>query len=346
MKKTFFFIITVLAVTLMLAGCGTNKTTSTGSSSNKGSGSTPASASSAPSPKPLTKVTHITSWFAQPEQGGQYAALMKDYYKEAGLDMTIEPGGPKISAIQIVASGKAQFGMGQSDVVLQAREQGIPVVAIGAIFQRSPHALIFHKGANIKDFKDLNGHTLYLSPTLVYWDYMKNKYGLDKAQVMQFDGQMTSFINDKNSAVQGYLTSAPYQLKKLGVEVEYLDVYNSGYTPYATTLFTTEKFMKENPEAVKAFVEATIKGWKYYKDHIEEVNTFLLKYNSNLKMDEMENTAKLQNDLIYTGDALKNGIGYMSKERWEALQKLMLDTGVIKKKEDITKIFTNEFLPK
>jgi NitT/TauT family transport system substrate-binding protein len=160
MKKTLSLISTVLAATLILAACGAK---STGGNSNASSGSTPAntsstpvSASSTPAPKPLTKVTHITSWFAQPEQGGQYAALMKDYYKEAGLDMTIEPGGPKISAVQIVASGKAQFGMGQSDVVLQAREQGIPIVAIGAIFQRSPHALIFHKGANIKDFKDLN----------------------------------------------------------------------------------------------------------------------------------------------------------------------------------------------
>jgi NitT/TauT family transport system substrate-binding protein len=343
MKKTLSLISTVLAATLILTACGAK---STGGNSNASSGSTPANASSTSAPKPLTKVTHITSWFAQPEQGGQYAALMKDYYKEAGLDMTIEPGGPKISAVQIVASGKAQFGMGQSDVVLQAREQGIPVVAIGAIFQRSPHALIFHKGANIKDFKDLNGHTLFLSPTLAYWDYVKSKYSLDKAQVMQYDGQMTSFINDKNSVVQGYRTSAPYQLKKLGVDVEYLDVYDSGYTPYATTLFTTEKFMKDNPEAVKAFVEATIKGWEYYKDHSTEVNTFLLKFNPDLKMDEMENTAKMQNDLIYTGDALTKGIGYMSTERWSALQKLLLDSGVIKKNEDISKAFTNEFLPK
>ncbi|EIJ80424.1 NMT1/THI5 like domain protein [Bacillus methanolicus PB1] len=321
---------------LLLAGCG-NRSASTESTNT--------SEKTNDDSKDLVKVKQVTNWFAEPEHGGNYAALMKNFYKDAGIDMTIEPGGPQISSTQMVASGEADFGIVQADDILLARDQGIPVVAIGAIFQVNPQAILYHADQNIKDFSDLNGRTVYTAPGVGYWEYIKKAYKLDKVKEMTYNGQLTQFIRDKKAATQCYITAEPFSLKQQGVETKYLLIHDSGYQPYANVIFTTEKMIKENPDLVKRFMEATIRGWEYYKDYSDEINPFLQKYNPDLTIEAMKFGAEQQKDFIYGHDAAEKGIGYMSKERWLTLQKQLIDLGLIKKKEDINKAYTIEFLP-
>lgn len=115
----------------------------------------------------LIAVEQLTNWYAQAEQGGQFAAHMMGFYEENGLDMTIQAGGGGVSNTQLVASGQVDFGMGSSDEILLAREEGIPLVAIAGIFQQSPQALMFHKGQDIEYFTDLNGRDVYISPGFI-----------------------------------------------------------------------------------------------------------------------------------------------------------------------------------
>jgi NitT/TauT family transport system substrate-binding protein len=293
----------------------------------------------------LVKVTQVTNWFAEPEHGGQYAALMKGFYEEAGLDMTITPGGPQVSATQIVSSGNAEFGMTQADSLLLAREQGIPIVAIAATFQKNPQGLIYHAGQNIHDFPDLNGRTVYVAPGAGYWEYLKLKYHLDVNE-MAYNGSLANFINDPTSATQGYITSEPFSLKREGVETGILLHADSGYDPYANVLFTTEKMIEEKPELVRAFVEASVKGWDYYKDHYAEVNPFIQQYNPDLPLDALEYGATAQMDFVYGGDAASGGVGIMTEERWRTLADQMLEIGMLKEDPDVSKAFTNAFLPK
>lgn len=83
---------------------------------------------------------------------GLYAAKEQGYYNETGLDMTIQAGGPQVSPTQIVASGKAQFGLATADQLLVAREEGIPLVAIATIFQKSPQGLMVHANQNMSSW--------------------------------------------------------------------------------------------------------------------------------------------------------------------------------------------------
>jgi NitT/TauT family transport system substrate-binding protein len=329
---------------LFVSACGSASTSSTSS------GSTPsAPAASAEKPKEekkLTAVTQVTNWFAEPEHGGQYAALMKGFYKDAGIDMTIQSGGPQVSATQIVAAGKAQFGMTQADDLLVARQQGIPIVAIAALFQKNPQCLIYHKNDDIKGFADLNGHKVYVSTAAGYWEYIKKQFKLDKVQEMKYTGQLVNFINDPTAVTQGYVTSEPFTLKQQGVDVSVLLNADSGYNPYANVLFTTEKMLKENPDLVKAYVEASVKGWNYYKDHADEVNPFIKEKNPDMTLEAMKYGAQAQTDLVFGGDAATGGVGIMSGERWSTLMKQLVDLGILKQKEDVSKVFTNDYLPK
>ncbi|MDQ0859961.1 ABC transporter substrate-binding protein [Bacillus sp. V2I10] len=334
MKRKFItkfgVLISILSL-IILAACGSSES----SSSSSGEKETES--------KELTKAKLVTNWFAQPEHGGNYAALQQEFYKEEGLDMTVEPGGPQVSATQIVASGEAQFGYTQAEDLLIARDKGIPLVAIGAIFQKSPQVLITHEGT-VTEFEDLNGKTVYTAPGSGYWEYIKSTYNLTEVKEMSYTGSLATFIEDKNAVTQGYVTSEPYSLDEQGVKNDYLFIHDSGFETYGNIIFTTEKVIKENPELVHSFMDATVKGWNYYRENWEEVNPIIRESNPELTLEKMEYAAKTEEELIFGGDAEEYGFGYMSEERWSMLQDELLKLEIIKNKEDITNAFTVEFL--
>lgn len=332
----------VMLILAVISACGSNS----GAISSSNSGSSEDSGSSTAEKKELVKVKQVTNWFAEPEHGGQYTALFKGFYEEAGLEMEIQPGGPQVSATQIVSSGQAMFGMTQADDLLIARKQGIPLVAVAALFQKSPQGLIYHADQDIQDFSDLNGRTVYTATAASYWEYIKAKYKLADVKEMKYTGSMVNFVNDKNAVTQGYITAEPYSLKMQGVETKMLLNADSGYNPYNNVLFTTEDTLEKHPELVKAFVEASIKGWNYYKDNSEEVNPFIHEYNPDYSLEQMKYGAEAQLDFVYGGDAAEHGVGYMVDERWTELMDQLLELELITEKEDLSKVYTNEYLPK
>lgn len=290
-------------------------------------------------------ITQVLNWYPEPEHGGLYAAQMKDLYKQEGLNVTIQPGAPQVSPLQIVVAGHAQFGLADASELLMARQEGLPVVALAAFFQTTPQALIYHKSQDIKDFKDLNGRKVYVSPGARYWQHIKKKYELDQVQELKYNGQFANFMADETSVVQGYLTSEPFILAEQGVKTDWLPVSESGYAPYQSVLFTTEGFLKQNPDVVKKYVQATIEGWRYYMRFSGVVNPYIQQFNPDVKLSVMNATAKAQKNWILRGEAETQGIGYMTKERWAQTQQQLIEMGEMKKEVDLDKVFTTEYLP-
>lgn len=118
----------------------------------------------------------------------------------------------------------------------------------------------------------------------------------------------------------------------------------TGYNPYSCMLFTTEDYIKNNPDIVKAYVQASIKGWDYYKEHSAEVNEFMMTFNPDATMEWLNFGAEQSRPLIWTTEVEKNGFGYMSVERWQTLLEQMLEGKVIDKEVDVKEAFTTEFL--
>ncbi|AET61149.1 NMT1/THI5 like domain-containing protein [Paenibacillus terrae HPL-003] len=294
----------------------------------------------------LKQVRLIEGWYSKGEDGGYFAALQQSYYKDKGIDMTIQPGGPEVSTMQLVAAGKAEFGISYADEILKAREQGIPVVGILAGFQSTPQVLMYHKGQNIQDFTDLNGKTVYIGTAVPYWEYIKSQYNLTDVKEMKYNGQLVNFINDPNSLNQGYITNEPYALSQQGVEVDYLKIADSGYANYADVLFTTEDYLKEHPDVVEAVVQASQKGWSYYLDNYKKVNPFIQTYNPDMKLEAMNYEAEQEKPFILNKESEANGIGYMTKERWSTLQDQMIKGKGLTKTQDVAKAFTTEYLMK
>ncbi|BBI32203.1 ABC transporter substrate-binding protein [Cohnella abietis] len=349
-KASIPFILMIILAIVVVAGCGNNKNTDSkpeaSSESPKASEavSSPESASPEAS-KELKKITVQLGWFAEPEYGGDYAALVKGYFAEEGLDVTIKSGGPKVNGRQIVASGNADFGFARADAVLQNREEGLPIVSVAAALQSSPQALIFHKDQNIKTFEDLNGRTVFFVPGVPAYEYVRKKYNLTlKEQVT--DGTLVRFLADKTSLLHGFATSEPITLKEQGVDAEPFLLSESGYDPYEITIITSESFLKSNPEVVKAYLRAVKKGWAYYFDNAEEVNARIHEDNKELPIDAMNKQAVAYKPYVTGGDAATEGFGVMKEARWEENKKQLLEVGLLKKDVNVNEAFTTEYLPK
>lgn len=289
----------------------------------------------------LESVTQVLNWTAEAEVGGNYAALHKGYYQEVGLDMTIIPGGPKVSPIQIVAAGKAKFGIAQAEDVLIAREEGIPLVAVAALFQESPGAMLFHKGAKIKEFTDLNNKVVYTVPGLAVWEFIKKKYNLT-VQERSYDP--AQFAANPESVLSAFITNQPYSMEQQGIETDYLMLADSGFDTFGNVIITMEDTVKKEPDLVKAYVQATIKGWKYYENQGNEINQYMYSISQDMTLDSLHYAHEKQKPLVYGGDAKTQGYGYMSEERWENLREQLAGIGMSKTDEPINNVFTNVFL--
>lgn len=316
-------LLTGAAVLTALAGCGANNTANG---------------------EELDRVEVVLNWFAAPGHGGIYAAKDQAYFEEKGLDVTIEPGGPQVSSIQIVASGKAEFGLAHGDQVLIAKNQGIDLVALAAITQNSPQAFMFHKGNGIKDFEELNGRTVYIQTGIPYWDYLKTQYDLSNVKELPYLGDSTSFIRDTNSAEQVYVMGEPYFMKEKGIETEVKFISDSGYNPYNYVLYTTKEYLENNEETVRSFVSSMVKGWAYYKDSPDEIVGIIKELNPDMTLESLQHQEETFREYIYGGDAAEHAVGYMTEKRWTTLIDQLYTAGLLKEKFDASEIFTVEYL--
>lgn len=320
-----------LAATLGLAACGSG---GDGETTNAASGSAGQGARA---------TTIALDWYAQPSNGGPYAAQQQGYYDDAKLDVTIRPGSAQATSIQIVGAGRAQFGLETSENILQARDKGIPIVALSATLQKSPAVLLYHQGQDIESYRDLNGRTVYTQIGSPAWQYQKKKYGLTDVKDRQFAGSYAAFAQDQKAVAQGYVTSNPAQLKAQGIDVGVLP--NPDANGYGSVLFTTEKEIEDHPDVVRDVVAATTKGWNFYRDHVPEVSKEIAKSAKGRTLADLDAEGNAQKPYIWTGDALTQGFGAQTTARWQANADLLLKQGVIAKAADVSQAFTTRFQP-
>lgn len=292
-----------------------------------------------------TPITQVMNWFAEPEQGGQFAAQANGDYAAVGLAATTLQGGPQVSDITLVASGKDTFGMASADTILLARQQGIPVVAIFSAFQVDPQVLIWHAKSGIKRFSDMNGHPVYVSGSAPYWKYISTKYKLTKSQQMTYTGSLVPFVHDAKAVIQGYVTEEPLTLKNDHVPISFQLVANSGFDPYQNLMFTTEQEIQQHPDVVAAFVKASQKGWYEYLSNPSSGNKLILQDSPDYSSAQLSYAVTKETPLIEGGEAATHGIGYMSKQRWALLASQMVHVGMLPKGFDASSAFTDKFIP-
>src|SRR5215468_2208330 len=170
--------------------------------------------------QPLEKFSFGTNWVAQAEHGGFYQALADGTYRRYGLDVTIVQGGPNINNRLLLPVGRIDAFMSANTLQsFDAVENNVPTLAVAAMFQKDPQVLIAHPDQGIEKFEDLKGVTLFVSKEGIatYFQWLKSDYGFDESKVKPYTFNPQPFLADKRSAMQGYLTSEPYAIERLGI---------------------------------------------------------------------------------------------------------------------------------
>ncbi|WP_413378504.1 ABC transporter substrate-binding protein [Alkalihalobacillus sp. 1P02AB] len=302
-------------------------------------------ASSGEDSEELIEITQVTSWFPQVENAGQYYAALEEFYEEEGLSVKTEPGGPTVSSTQIVASGNAEIGMAQADQVLNAINEGIPLVAFFTNFQKTPQGIMFHADQPIESFEDLaDGYEVYTAAGAGYWEYLVHSTSITDEQNRVYSGDNTTFATNKNAASQMYVTSEPFYLAQEGIETNHLLIADSGYSPYGDVLFTTKEYLEENSEVIQAYVNAITKGWEAFKENPEPLYPYIIELEPEKTVEQMEYATEQMQDLVFGGDAAEHGVGTMTEERWQTLIDQLVELEIIDEGLTVEEVYTDQFL--
>jgi NitT/TauT family transport system substrate-binding protein len=299
----------------------------------------------------LDLVRFGTNWVAEAEHGGFYQALADGTYRKYGLDVTIVPGGPNVNNRILLAVGKLDFYMSANTLQsFDAVEQNVPIMTVAASFQKDPQVLIAHP--NVSGLEDLKKLTLFVSPEgmISYFQWLKKDYGFDESKVKPYTFNAQPFLADKNSAMQGYVTSEPYAIETQGhFKPKVFLLADEGFNAYSTLIETRREMVEKKPDLVQRFVNASIIGWYHYiygdsrpgndliKKQNPEMTDALLAY-SIAKMKEY--------GIVDSGDSLKLGIGAMTDARMKNFFEKMVRAGVAKAGLDYRRGYTLQFVNK
>jgi NitT/TauT family transport system substrate-binding protein len=294
----------------------------------------------------LTRIRLQLDWYPQPEHGGFFAAQRLGYYKAEGLDVTILPLPQYGSVAPIVASGQAEFGLGSSDQMLEWDSNGLPVLAVAATMQHDPQAVMVHQDSPIRDFKDLEGHTIAAQTGAVWLKYVMARYNLHSVRQIPSTLSIANFLADPNYVQQIFVTSEPFFAKQAGAQVRTLLISTSGFDPYRVQ-FTTRDFAAQHPDVVTKFVRASIRGWQEYLRDPASTNAMLLQLNPALNPAQEAYTAQALRDggFIAGSTPGSDQTGRMTAARWQASGDQLKSLGIVQGSLDPATAYSLKFLP-
>lgn len=289
----------------------------------------------APAMAENAKVTFGTNWLAQAEHGGFYQAVADGTYAACGLDVTILPGGPQVNNRALMIAGKVDYHMGGNLLeAFSAVAEGIPIVAVAAAFQKEPQVILTHPGrvSSFEEIKTLPRIFVGDQGFASYYQWMINAYGFTAEQRVPYTFQAAPFIADRDSAMQGYLSSEPYFVEKEGgFKPDVWLIADAGYSTYSTLIETMAPTIAEKPEQVKCFVEGSIKGWyNYLYGDNTAANEMIKKDNPEMTDEAIAYAiaAMKSAGIVDSGDAETMGIGVMTEAKVKDFYDKMVAAGV------------------
>jgi len=256
-----------------------------------------------------------------------------------------------VNVPQLMAAGAVDMGIGSNAyIVMSLANEGAPVKAVAAFMQKNPQVLIAHPDAGIEKVADLKGHPILIGDASVttFWVWLKAKYGFTDAQVRKYSFNNGPFLADKRAAQQGYVTSEPYTIEKqAGMKPKVFLLADNGYPGYATMILAPDTLIAKNPAAVKAFVEASAKGWQdFLNGDPSPAYALIKKDNPEMTQDILDQArAKLKSYAIVDGgDAAAGHIGAMTDARWKTFFDMATAANVYPKTLDYKKGYSLQFL--
>lgn len=258
-------------------------------------------------------------WMHQFQFAGYYVALEKGYYREAGLDVQIAEGGAQApNPVQDVLDGKADFAIANSGLVIE-RLAGKPVVALAAIMQTSPLVWLVRSDSDIYVPHDLIGKRIVLTPQAENAELltMLRQEGIDSDQLQTLPTRyrIDDLIEGKVDALNAYTSNEPYYLRKKGIPFRAISPREYGVNFYSDVLMTREALVRSDPQMVRAFIQASLRGWADALAQPEETIALIRRnYAPDKEIDHLRFEAAALRKLIMP-ELVQ--LGHMNPGRWD-----------------------------
>ena len=306
-----------------------------------------------PTQAPPTAVRVHLDWLHTVDAAQFYMAADKGYYEEENLDVTVLPSGYDadgnfIDPVEKVKTGQAEFGIIDAGYLLTAREQGLPLVAVAAIYQRSPVAFVSLDEKNIVRPQDLVDTTVQLtSYNEIVFEAMMISQGIDLSQVNvveRTDYTIAPLVDGEADVIDAWVTNEVADLVLQDHEVNMVLPSDYGVVMYPNIIFCTEDTLANNPDLVERFVRATVRGMKSAIDDPQKSAELAVSHdpehlNLEQQVESMRQSLPLRNPA-------GSRPGMMYDKDWEATHQMLLDQGILSTSLDVNAAYTLVFLEK
>ena len=289
------------------------------------------------------KVTVQLKWLPQAQFAGYYVAQSKGYYKAEGLDVTIKPGGPDISPVQVIAGNGADVVVNWMPDALAAREAGVPLVNIAQVFNQSGLMLTCKKSSGVASPKDFKGKTLgvwYGGNEYPFLNWMaKLGYKDSDIKILKQGFNVDPLLQNQAACISTMIYNEYWQVVDAGIKESDLVTFfyeKEGVASLEDGLYVLESKLKDPAFVARMgkFLKATFKGWNDAVKNPAEAAKIVVAADMSgsatekVQKRQMENVAKL---ITNAGTAK---IGYLEPTAYERTVKVLLAAGsspVIKK---------------
>jgi len=297
-----------------------------------------------------TPVTFQLNWMAGGPNAGFAAAVAEGYYKDAGLDVTLVQGNGSGNTAQLVANGRAQLAYADAVAVMQLIAKGAPMKVVSTIYQSNPNALMSRKKAGIKSVKDIAGKKVgdaSASSQTTMLPLLLKANNLKESDVNMIDMPVASMVpallQGQVDAVLGSIDAYQIQAESQGAQLDVYRFADYGVPTVSTSIFASNDYLKSNPDVVKKFIAASLKGWSFALDHpdqaIKDVKKVFPEVNEKLATAELAAITPL----FCSGGA--KYIGKAEDALWTKSQELLSEVKLLPAGQDPKSYYSSDYLP-
>ena len=270
------------------------------------------------------KVVFGLDWRAEAEYGGYYQAIATGLYARNGLDVELRQGGPQVNQAQLLLAARLDMIIASNSfIALNFAQEKLPIVAVGAGFQKDPAVLIAHPGMGNDSFAALKGKPIMIGADTrtSWWGFLKAKFGYSDAQIRPYTFNLAPFLANKDAIQQGYLGSEPFSIQQAtGTAPVVLLLADAGFQGYGSLIVAGTRTVEQRPDLVRRFLAASAAGWRsFLQDDPAPANTLIRKDNPEMTdaLLAYGRDALNRNGIVLGGDAASGGVYIMTDARWQ-----------------------------
>jgi NitT/TauT family transport system substrate-binding protein len=297
-----------------------------------------------------TDITFQLNWTAGGANAGFAAAVAEGFYKEAGLDVKLVEGNGSGNTAQLVASNRSQLAYADAVAVSQLIAKGAPMRVLSTIYQSNPNEVSALKKSGIRSIKDLAGKKVGVpsgSSQTTMLPLFLTANGLKESDLslinMPATAMVPALLQGQVDAILGSIDAYQIQLEAQGAELNNFRFADNGVPTVSTSIFASNAFIKDNPDVVKKFIAASLRGWSFALDNPEKAVKALKTTFPN--MNEKLAAAELAaiTPLFCSGGA--KFIGKAEDALWVKTQELLSEVKLLPAGQDPKSYYTNDYLP-